>query len=74
MHITISDTNDNAPTFIGVPYTVNVTEGPGSGNVQIVTVVTKDGDTGANGQVTYAIISGNSGGEFVIDPDTVSRI
>ena len=73
-YINVGDTNDNAPKFMGAPYNVNITEGPESNNKVVVIVNAEDGDTGVNGDVIYTIIRGNDGGEFVIDPTTVSNV
>ncbi|XP_072050094.1 cadherin-23-like [Amphiura filiformis] len=49
-YITIGDTNDNPPQFVGAPYIANITEGPDSNNKVVVIVKTEDGDTGVNGE------------------------
>ena len=50
----------------GNSYTANVAENAAAGTA-VKTVVATDSDVGANGDVTYAITSGNSDGKFRID-------
>lgn len=67
--ISVLDVNDNQPTFKrGSCYTLTV---PENNNAEIIhTVTATDKDIGANGMITYSIISGNIGNKFSIDSTT----
>ncbi|KAH3880444.1 hypothetical protein DPMN_004358, partial [Dreissena polymorpha] len=62
--ITVSDVNDNTPKFAQDIYYVAVDEDRTA--VGIVTAL--DSDRGADGEITYTIISGNGDGKFAVDP------
>nr|XP_006811702.1 PREDICTED: protocadherin Fat 4-like [Saccoglossus kowalevskii] len=68
VHITISDVNDNRPSFDGLLYYFTVREdaeiGYSIGNASAV-----DDDASINSRLTYSIIDG-SGGKFNIHPNT----
>ncbi|XP_062584769.1 protocadherin Fat 4-like [Saccostrea cucullata] len=58
--ITVTDKNDNTPTFSQSTFQVTVPEDTAI-NTGILTVTAQDPDLSTNGQVSYAIISGNAG-------------
>ncbi|NWH34577.1 PCD23 protein, partial [Chloropsis hardwickii] len=60
--------NDNTPSFISSPLSY-VMEDVEVGFL-VHHIIAKDPDEGRNGQVTYHIISGNEGKEFVLDKIT----
>jgi hypothetical protein len=66
--IKVLDENDNDPVFTKSRYEQNITENLSSG-VFVKEVEATDADIGANGRVTYAILSGAEG-YFRIDNDT----
>nr|XP_020011617.1 protocadherin gamma-A4-like [Castor canadensis] len=53
IHITLMDSNDNAPVFTQPEYRVNVRENLPVGT-QLLTIKATDPDEGANGEVTYS--------------------
>lgn len=61
--ITISDSNDNPPKYERDAYTTAVNEGALPGTV-LVTLVSKDADSGINAEVTYYITEGDQLGQF----------
>ncbi|XP_059170799.1 protocadherin Fat 1-like isoform X3 [Physella acuta] len=63
--ITISDSNDNPPRYERDAYTTAVNEGALPGTV-LVTLVSKDADSGINAEVTYYITEGDQLGQFDI--------
>ncbi|XP_006814472.1 cadherin-related family member 1-like [Saccoglossus kowalevskii] len=60
--IYVVDVNDNAPLFIGAPYTVAVTENEHAGTTVLSFNVT-DIDSGANGRITLSMTEKNSTGD-----------
>lgn len=67
--ISILDVNDNPPSFKpGSCYPLAV---PENNEPEIIhTIAATDKDIGANGVITYSIISGNNGNKFSIDSTT----
>ncbi|CAH2108614.1 unnamed protein product [Euphydryas editha] len=67
--ISILDVNDNPPKFKqGSCYTLTV---PENNEPEVIhTIAATDKDIGANGIITYSIISGNNGNKFSIDATT----
>ncbi|KAG8324456.1 hypothetical protein J6590_091801 [Homalodisca vitripennis] len=63
----VTDNNDHAPQWSGGVVQAVVLENAFVGS-RVVTVVATDRDHGANAAVTYAIVSGNVGNYFSIDP------
>ncbi|XP_046666766.1 fat-like cadherin-related tumor suppressor homolog [Homalodisca vitripennis] len=63
----VTDSNDHAPQWSGGVVQAVVLENAFVGS-RVVTVVATDRDHGANAAVTYAIVSGNVGNYFSIDP------
>lgn len=64
--ISLSDINDNTPTFSQISYYKQIRENA-SINTQVADVTATDRDSGPNGQITYSITSGNERGFFVIE-------
>lgn len=67
--VTVTDCNDNAPIFSSTEYHVQVKENSLVGT-RLVQVTAQDPDLGANGQLRYDIISGNSKGDLKLDPES----
>ncbi|XP_014882846.1 protocadherin Fat 1a isoform X1 [Poecilia latipinna] len=65
--VDVDDTNDNAPWFIGTPYSGRVFESASIGSA-VLQVTALDKDKGYNAEVIYSIESGNIGNSFAIDP------
>ncbi|XP_031558160.1 protocadherin Fat 4-like [Actinia tenebrosa] len=66
--IVLRDINDNEPVFTKSTYVTDVSENKVDSS--LLTVIAEDHDDGKDGEVTYSIISGSSGGVFVIDSRT----
>lgn len=66
LNVKVLDVNDHAPEFKqGSCYPIHV---PENSDLSVIhKVVATDLDTGANGEVTYSISSGNVGNKFSID-------
>ena len=69
VNITVVDENDNSPTIISPTKLNPVTEGINPGP-EIATFRGEDKDAGINAQVTFTIVSGNEGSEFILNSDT----
>ncbi|XP_026158683.1 protocadherin Fat 1a isoform X2 [Mastacembelus armatus] len=65
--VNVDDTNDNAPWFIGTPYSGRVFESAAVGSA-VLQVTALDKDKGYNAEVVYSIESGNVANSFAIDP------
>ncbi|XP_058496668.1 protocadherin Fat 1a isoform X5 [Solea solea] len=65
--VNVDDTNDNAPWFIGTPYTGRVFESATVGSA-VLQVTALDKDKGHNAEIVYSIESGNFANSFAIDP------
>ncbi|CAL8401145.1 unnamed protein product [Boreogadus saida] len=65
--IRVEDVNDNAPAFTQDLYQVTLPEHTPPGS-PVVTVTATDRDSGANGKVTYRLMSSTQEG-FLVDPD-----
>ncbi|KAH9495210.1 hypothetical protein Btru_015666 [Bulinus truncatus] len=63
--VTVTDQNDNAPTFRSPPFQISIPENRELSSV--ITVVALDRDIGENARITYDITAGNDG-SFSIDP------
>lgn len=55
--VNVDDTNDNAPWFIGTPYTGRVFESAALGSA-VLQVTALDKDKGHNAEIVYSIESG----------------
>ncbi|MBN3295475.1 PCD23 protein, partial [Amia calva] len=64
--VTVLDVNDNAPVFVSPEYRVEAGEGSPQGS-RLTQVSARDADLGANAEVRYDIVSGNSKGLFRLD-------
>uniref|UniRef100_A0AAV2LEZ3 Protocadherin Fat 1 n=1 Tax=Knipowitschia caucasica TaxID=637954 RepID=A0AAV2LEZ3_KNICA len=65
--VNVDDTNDNAPWFIGTPYSGRVFESAAVGTA-VLQVTALDKDKGQNAELLYSIESGNVANAFSIDP------
>uniref|UniRef100_A0A672YLJ1 Protocadherin Fat 1-like n=1 Tax=Sphaeramia orbicularis TaxID=375764 RepID=A0A672YLJ1_9TELE len=65
--VNVEDTNDNAPWFIGTPYSGRVFESAAIGSA-VLQITALDKDKGQNAEITYSIESGNVANSFAIDP------
>uniref|UniRef100_A0AAQ5YM98 FAT atypical cadherin 1a n=1 Tax=Amphiprion ocellaris TaxID=80972 RepID=A0AAQ5YM98_AMPOC len=65
--VNVDDTNDNAPWFIGTPYSGRVFESAAIGTA-VLQVTALDKDKGYNAELVYSIESGNVANSFAIDP------
>ncbi|XP_062333238.1 protocadherin Fat 1a isoform X1 [Osmerus eperlanus] len=65
--VNVEDTNDNAPWFVGSPYTGRVYESAAVGSA-VLQVTALDKDKGQNAEIVYSIESGNVANSFTIDP------
>ncbi|XP_041711685.2 protocadherin Fat 1a isoform X3 [Coregonus clupeaformis] len=64
--VDVEDTNDNAPWFVGSPYSGRVFESAALGSA-VLQVTALDKDKGQNAEVIYSIESGNVANSFAID-------
>ncbi|KAJ8000877.1 hypothetical protein DPEC_G00184960 [Dallia pectoralis] len=65
--VDVEDANDNAPWFVGSPYSGRVFESAAVGSA-VLQVTALDKDKGQNAEVAYSIESGNVANSFAIDP------
>ncbi|XP_068176860.1 protocadherin Fat 1a isoform X1 [Antennarius striatus] len=65
--VNVDDTNDNAPWFIGTPYSGRAFESAAVGSA-VLQVTALDKDKGHNAEIVYSIESGNFANSFAIDP------
>lgn len=56
--VDVDDTNDNAPWFVGTPFSGRVFESAAVGSA-VLQVTARDKDRGANAEITYILESGN---------------
>ncbi|XP_068596746.1 protocadherin Fat 4 [Brachionichthys hirsutus] len=64
VNIVLLDVNDCSPVFELSPYTVNVQENLENLPENVLQVVARDDDHGANGQLSYMLTGGNDDGAF----------
>ena len=57
--VNVEDTNDNAPWFVGSPYTGRVYESAAVGSA-VLQVTALDKDKGQNAEIIYSIESGSN--------------
>lgn len=69
VYIIVDDVNDNDPVFNQSSYLAHVMENSNV-STSVVTVYATDQDQDANGRVSYAITSGNTGDAFEINNRT----
>ncbi len=67
--IKVEDENDNWPVFYPPVYESKIPENTEAGQF-VIAITANDADFGENGNITYAIISGNDKGHFDIDAVT----
>ena len=67
--ISVTDANDNAPSFTKSYNNESISEGSSVG-VEVFQVFATDLDVGSNAEIAYSIGSGNVGNMFGIDNDT----
>ena len=73
VRVSVIDINNNAPIFSSASRTETVPEDVAVGyEILSLSELTTDSDRGANGAIRYAIVSGNDGAEFSLDPWTGS--
>nr|XP_060634795.1 protocadherin-23 [Anolis sagrei ordinatus] len=65
-YITVTDLNDNHPSFPQIPLHIKILEGQPAGTL-VGTIIAKDLDFGNNGRVLYSLSAGESLGHFKID-------
>ena len=65
VHVLVTDVNDNQPVFPPFGYRVNISEGARA-NSDVIAAKATDLDSGSNSKLTYELISGNAGGNFLI--------
>lgn len=56
--VNVDDTNDNAPWFVGTPFSGRVFESAAVGSA-VLQVTARDKDKGRNAEVLYSLESGN---------------
>uniref|UniRef100_A0A3B5RCH3 Protocadherin Fat 4 n=1 Tax=Xiphophorus maculatus TaxID=8083 RepID=A0A3B5RCH3_XIPMA len=66
VNIVLLDVNDCSPVFELSPYTINVKENLENLPKNILQVVARDDDQGANGQLSYMLSGGNDEGAFTL--------
>ncbi|KAL0101976.1 hypothetical protein PUN28_018495 [Cardiocondyla obscurior] len=69
VEINVSDVNDNAPIFEEYPFRTRVSIGTQPGQ-NILRVLAKDADDGANGDIVYSLINEQEKPKFRIHPNT----
>ena len=69
MIVNILDENDEDPVFDISTFVFSISENSQIGS-SITTIRAKDGDTGSNAQLEYAIVSGNVDNKFKIDENS----
>ena len=67
--VSVLDINDNPPVFERREYVATVAEDIAVGT-QVLRVLAASRDIEANGEIGYAIVSGNEHGMFSVDPKT----
>ena len=67
--VTVTDVNDNAPSFANTEYHSQVSEDSSAGT-SLVQISAHDPDMGVNGLVRYEIVSGNGKGHLGLDPNS----
>ncbi|XP_037117404.1 protocadherin Fat 1a isoform X2 [Syngnathus acus] len=65
--VNVEDANDNAPWFVGTPYSGRAFESAAVGSA-VLQVTALDKDKGRNAEVVYSIESGNVANSFAVDP------
>lgn len=58
LQITVTDSNDHAPTFLGLPYIVRLEEGT-TGPLLVLVAMATDLDEGSNGEIEFLFLEEN---------------
>lgn len=61
--VNVDDTNDNAPWFVGTPYSGRVFESAAVGSA-VLQVTARDKDKGHNAEIAYSLESGKHAIDF----------
>lgn len=61
--VNVDDTNDNAPWFVGTPYSGRAFESAAVGSA-VLQVTARDKDKGHNAEITYSLESGKRAIDF----------
>ncbi|XP_048580487.1 cadherin-23-like isoform X2 [Nematostella vectensis] len=69
VRVLLNDINDNPPVFPPNGYSVMISEGA-KANQDVIAAIAIDKDAGESKRLTYELISGNTGGDFTLDPNT----
>ena len=73
VQITVTDVNDNDPTFVASTYTIDIVENTPV-NYIFKTLTASDIDSGLNGQVTYSISTVNPSANTYFNIDPVGQL
>ncbi|XP_061684883.1 protocadherin Fat 1a isoform X2 [Syngnathoides biaculeatus] len=65
--VNVEDANDNAPWFVGTPYSCRVFESAAVGSA-VMQLTALDKDKGRNAELIYSVESGNVANSFTVDP------
>ena len=65
VRVKVEDLNDNVPRFNPKYYSARVLENASVG-MEVIATHARDADEGKNGEIRFAIISGNSEGDFAV--------
>ena len=57
LEVSVTDANDNAPTFLGIPYVIRLEEGT-TGPLVVLVATATDPDDAESGEVEFALIGG----------------
>ena len=57
LEVTVTNANDNAPTFLGIPYVVRLEEGT-TGPLTVLVAEATDPDPDESGEVEFALVDG----------------
>ena len=71
VRVTIQDINDNSPIFASGSSNIEVREDVGI-DFEVIQILATDRDSGTNGIIQYAVVSGNDDRKFSLDPWTGS--
>lgn len=73
LNITLSDENDNVPSFTRKTYRATIREDLPA-NSEVIRLIARDADEGSNGVVTYSLLEENSGNFYVEGSTGVIRL
>ncbi|XP_060039989.1 protocadherin Fat 4 isoform X2 [Erinaceus europaeus] len=72
--IVLRDENDCTPAFELSPYVLSISENLGTLPSTVLQVTARDEDQGPNGQLTYALLSGDGDGTFTLSASGELRV